>query len=195
MYFLLYASLLWLTSLLFLTYRLLYGVLLLPTVDLLCCFCHFRCPFSCWHPWYGWRPTVFSTPAIVSVLMFPRSCYCWHLFWFWCFMLLASSLLWGVPAVVGIHAAIGFSAVAGVLLLLTFLLLLCHHCCLCPLSALRIHNISVWIRIRIRGSMPLTNGSASFYFHRWPSICQQKTNLILKSFTSFFKDKKSKTKQ
>ncbi len=26
------------------------------------------------------------------------------------------------------------------------------------------------------GSMPLTNGSGSFYFRHWPSSCQQKTN-------------------
>jgi hypothetical protein len=37
----------------------------------------------------------------------------------------------------------------------------------------RIHDILVWIliRMRIRGSMPLTSGSGSFYFHHWPSIC------------------------
>ncbi len=65
----------------------------------------------------------------------------------------------------------------------------------------RIHDILVWIRIRIRGSMPLTNGSGSFYFHHWPSRCQQKTNFFKKffctvlfedTFSSFFKDKKSK---
>jgi hypothetical protein len=52
-------------------------------------------------------------------------------------------------------------------------------------SVLRIHDILVWIRIRIRGSMILTNGSGSgfgfgsgsFYFHPWSSRCQQKTNL------------------
>ncbi len=52
---------------------------------------------------------------------------------------------------------------------------------------LRIHDILVWIRIRIRGSMPLTNwfgfGSGSFYFHHWPSRCQQKTQKI---FIPFF---------
>jgi hypothetical protein len=31
-------------------------------------------------------------------------------------------------------------------------------------SMLQIRDILVWIRIRIRGSMPLTNGSGSFYF-------------------------------
>ncbi len=51
------------------------------------------------------------------------------------------------------------------------------------------------------GSMPLTNRSwsGSFYFHHWPSKCQQKSNLkkvfwILLSegtFTSFFKGKKT----
>jgi hypothetical protein len=42
---------------------------------------------------------------------------------------------------------------------------------------LRIHDIFVWIRIR--GSMPLTNGSGfgsgSCYFRHCPSRCQQKT--------------------
>jgi hypothetical protein len=37
---------------------------------------------------------------------------------------------------------------------------------------LRIHDILGWIRIC--GSMPLTNGSGSCYFHHWPSRCQQK---------------------
>jgi hypothetical protein len=73
---------------------------------------------------------------------------------------------------------------------------------------LRIHDILVWIRIRIRGSMPLTNGSGSgfrsFYFHHSPSRCQQKTNLKKKffctllfigTFTSFFKDKSQKESQ
>jgi hypothetical protein len=65
---------------------------------------------------------------------------------------------------------------------------------------LRIHDILVWIRIRIRESMPHTNGSGSFCFHHLPSRCQQKTNLkkffcILLfegTFASFFKGKKSK---
>ncbi len=35
------------------------------------------------------------------------------------------------------------------------------------LPVLRIHDILVWIRIR--GSMPLTNGSGSCYFCQWPS--------------------------
>ncbi len=75
------------------------------------------------------------------------------------------------------------------------------------LAVLRIHDILVWIRIRIRGSMPLTNGSGSgcgsgsFYCHHWPSRCQQKNTLKKKffcillfegTFTSFFKGKKSK---
>ncbi len=50
-------------------------------------------------------------------------------------------------------------------------------------SVLRSHDISVWIRIR--GSMPLTNGSRSFYFHHWPSRCQQKTKLK-KSFSAYY---------
>jgi hypothetical protein len=49
-------------------------------------------------------------------------------------------------------------------------------------SVLRIHDILVWIRIRIRGSMPLTNGSGfasgSCYFHHRPSRRQQKTNFF-----------------
>ncbi len=48
------------------------------------------------------------------------------------------------------------------------------------LPVLRIYDILVWIRILIRGSMPLTNGSGSVfrscYFHHWPSIHKQKTN-------------------
>ncbi len=65
-----------------------------------------------------------------------------------------------------------------------------------------IHDILVWNRIRIRGSMPLTNGYGSFYFHHWPSRWQQKKQMLLKkiycillsegTFTSFFKGKKSK---
>ncbi len=35
------------------------------------------------------------------------------------------------------------------------------------LPVLRIHDILVWVRIR--GSMLLTNGSGSCYFHQWPS--------------------------
>ncbi len=42
------------------------------------------------------------------------------------------------------------------------------------LPVLRIHDIFVWIRIR--GSMRLTNGSGSCYFRHWPARCQQKNN-------------------
>ncbi len=60
----------------------------------------------------------------------------------------------------------------------------------CHWPVLRIHDILVWIRIPIRGSEPPTNGSGfgsgcgsgSFYFHHWPSRCQQKTNFIQKVF-------------
>ncbi len=63
--------------------------------------------------------------------------------------------------------------------------------------------VNTLIRIRICGSMPLTNGSGSgsFYFHHWPSRCQQKKNFFKKlfcivlfegTFTSFFKGNKSK---
>ncbi len=50
---------------------------------------------------------------------------------------------------------------------------------------LRIHDMLVWIRIRIRGSVPLTNGSGSgsFYFHQ----CRQKTNLKKNSAYYFLK--------
>ncbi len=62
---------------------------------------------------------------------------------------------------------------------------------------LRIHEIFVWIRIR--GSLHVTNGSGSgsCYFHHSPSRRQQKTN-FKKFFCkllfegTFFKDKKSK---
>ncbi len=67
-------------------------------------------------------------------------------------------------------------------------------------AVFRIHDILVWVRIR--GSMPLTNGfgfeSGSGYFRHWPSRRQQQTNiyfcLLLSegTFTSFIKDKKSK---
>ncbi len=50
------------------------------------------------------------------------------------------------------------------------------------LPVLRIHDILV--SIRIRGYMPLTNGSGSCYFHHWPSRRQQKTNLK-KSFSAY----------
>ncbi len=56
------------------------------------------------------------------------------------------------------------------------------------IPVLRIHDILVWIRIR--GSMPLTNGSrfgsgsgcASLYFHHWPSRCQHKNKFKNKVF-------------
>ncbi len=71
---------------------------------------------------------------------------------------------------------------------------------------LRILDILGWIRIliRIRGSMPPTNGSGSgsCYFRYWPSRCQQKTNFLTQFFllitfcsyiyNIFYKDKKSK---
>jgi hypothetical protein len=53
---------------------------------------------------------------------------------------------------------------------------------------LRIHDMLVWIRIR--RSMPVTNGSWSglgsgFRFRNWPSRCQQKTD-FLKSFSDYY---------
>ncbi len=74
-------------------------------------------------------------------------------------------------------------------------------------SLFRIHDILVWIRIRIHRSMPLTNGSGcgsgTCYFRHWPSRGQQKTNLkkffclllFEGTFTSFFKDKNSESSQ
>ncbi len=47
-------------------------------------------------------------------------------------------------------------------------------------AVFRIHDILV--RIRIRRSMPPTNVSGPFYFHHWPSRCQQKTNFFKKVF-------------
>ncbi len=62
---------------------------------------------------------------------------------------------------------------------------LLKKCKLKSYAVLRIHDILV--RIRIRGSIPLTNGS---YFRQWPSRRQQL--LIFEgTFTSFFIDKKS----
>ncbi len=49
------------------------------------------------------------------------------------------------------------------------------------LSVLRIHDILA--RIRIRGSMPPSNGSGSCYFRHLPSRCQQKTYF---SFSAYF---------
>ncbi len=51
---------------------------------------------------------------------------------------------------------------------------------------LRIHDILVWIRIRICGSMPLSNGSGSRYFCHWRSRCQRKTNFCKKIFCYYF---------
>ncbi len=57
------------------------------------------------------------------------------------------------------------------------------------IAVFRIHDILVWIRIRIRGSMPLTDGSGfrfgsgSCYFRHWLSRRQQKSNL--KNFLAY----------
>jgi hypothetical protein len=52
-------------------------------------------------------------------------------------------------------------------------------------SVFRIHDILVWIRIRIRGSMPLTNGSGSFYF--FTDLQDANKKLILKkSFPVYY---------
>ncbi len=71
----------------------------------------------------------------------------------------------------------------------------------------RIHDILVWIQIRIRGSMPLTDGSGfgsgSCYFRHRPSRRQQKINnkkvfLLITfegTFTSFSKRKSPKKSQ
>ncbi len=59
------------------------------------------------------------------------------------------------------------------------------------LAVVRIHDILVWIRIRIRGSMALTNGSGS---GSWIRILLFARCLLFfeGTFTSFFKDKKFK---
>ncbi len=53
----------------------------------------------------------------------------------------------------------------------------------------RIHDIFVWIWIRNRGSMPLTNGSwfgaGSCYFRHWPPRRLQKPNLK-KNFSAYY---------
>jgi hypothetical protein len=51
-------------------------------------------------------------------------------------------------------------------------------------AVLRIHDILGWIRIRIHGSMPLTNGSGSgsCYYRYCPSRCQQKTKFLTQFF-------------
>ncbi len=54
-----------------------------------------------------------------------------------------------------------------------------------PQPVLRIHDILGWIRIRIRGSMPLTNGSGSFYFRHWPSRCQQENKFFNTIFSAY----------
>ncbi len=60
-------------------------------------------------------------------------------------------------------------------------------------SVLRIHDILGWIRIRISGSMPLTDGSGfgSRYFCHWPSRGLEKTKFcthffLLFTFWSYF---------
>jgi hypothetical protein len=55
-------------------------------------------------------------------------------------------------------------------------------------AVLRIHDILGWIRIWIRGSMPLTNrsGSGSCYFRHWPSQDAIKKTNFLKSFFVFY---------
>jgi hypothetical protein len=64
-------------------------------------------------------------------------------------------------------------------------------------------DILVWIRIWIRRSMPLINGSGSgsCYFRHWPSRCRHKTNFFIEffclllfegTFKQFFEDKNSK---
>ncbi len=79
--------------------------------------------------------------------------------------------------------------------LLTYRQVYSKHRCDLFLPVLRIHDILVWIRIRIRirGSMPLTNesgcvfgsGSGSCYFHHSPSRRQQKKK-ILNSFSAYY---------
>jgi len=53
---------------------------------------------------------------------------------------------------------------------------------------LLIHDILGWIRIRIRGSMPLTNGSGSgsYYFRYWSSRCEQKNLFFNTIFSAYY---------
>ncbi len=58
-------------------------------------------------------------------------------------------------------------------------------------AVLLIHDILVWIRIRIRGSMLLAkgsgfgSGSGSCYFPYWPSRCQQKLIFVFHFYQGF----------
>jgi hypothetical protein len=47
-------------------------------------------------------------------------------------------------------------------------------------------SMTFLVRIRVRGSMPLSNGSRSCYFHHGPSRCQQKTNFFPNFSCLFF---------
>jgi hypothetical protein len=49
---------------------------------------------------------------------------------------------------------------------------------------IQIHGILVWIRIR--GSLPLTNGSETFYFRHETSRRQQKKIIKKKSFSAYY---------
>jgi hypothetical protein len=51
---------------------------------------------------------------------------------------------------------------------------------------LRIHAILVWIRIRIRGSIPLTNGSGSFFFIIDLQDANKKLPVVKKSFSAHY---------
>ncbi len=51
-------------------------------------------------------------------------------------------------------------------------------------AVFRIHDILEWIRIR--GSMPLTNGSGSCFFRHWPSRCQPKNYFCSNIFSAYY---------
>ncbi len=69
-----------------------------------------------------------------------------------------------------------FFAISYVTLIIFLLLLTYSHYFL--QAVFRIHDILEWIRIRIRGSMPLINESGSCFFRHWPSRCRQKTIFV-----------------
>jgi hypothetical protein len=70
-----------------------------------------------------------------------------------------------------------------------YMILLCFHFVSVCISVLRIHDILVWIRIRIwiRGFMPLINGSGcgsgSCYLRHWPQDANKKL-ILNKSFSA-----------
>ncbi len=62
-----------------------------------------------------------------------------------------------------------------------------------PISC--VHSVMLVFSTQLCGSMSLTNGSGSCYFHHWPSRRQQKTNLTHLHHFSKIKCPKEVTKQ